>query len=172
MLSHVDDTNQPRMVDIGAKAATSRIAHAQARVQFPAPVANQLHAAGYVTPKGAVLTVAQIAGVMGAKATPQLIPLCHPLSLDKCDVVIRMEASEAIIDCTVACSGRTGVEMEALTGASIAALTIYDMCKAMSHDIVISQVRLLSKRGGKSDLDLAGAGDPTGQGDAAAGRAP
>jgi len=153
MLSHVDDAQQPRMVDVGAKQATQRVAQARARVTFPADVAAALHAAGYVTPKGAVLTVAHIAGVMGAKATPQLIPLCHPLSLDKCDIVIRMEGNDALIDCTVSCVGRTGVEMEALTGASIAALTIYDMCKAMSHDIVISGIRLIKKTGGKRDVD-------------------
>lgn len=151
-LSHVDDEQQPRMVDVGAKAITRRSAQASARVTFPAEVAARLHEAGYVTPKGAVLTVAQIAGVMGAKATPQLIPLCHPLSIDKCDVSIRMEGVHALIDCTVSCNGRTGVEMEALTGASIAALTIYDMCKAMSHDIVIQEVRLVAKSGGKQDF--------------------
>jgi cyclic pyranopterin phosphate synthase len=155
-LSHVDEAQQPRMVDVGAKAVTHRTAHARARVTFPVEVAAELHAAGYVTPKGAVLTVAHIAGVMGAKATPQLIPLCHPLALDKCDIAIRMEARDAIIDCTVSCRGSTGVEMEALTGASIAALTIYDMCKAMSHDIVIGEIRLLTKTGGKSDLDYTG----------------
>jgi cyclic pyranopterin phosphate synthase len=153
MLSHVDDAQQPRMVDVGAKQATQRVAQARARVTFPTEVAAALHAAGHVTAKGAVLTVAHIAGVMGAKATAQLIPLCHPLALDKCDVVIRMEGNDAWIDCTVACTGRTGVEMEALTGASIAALTIYDMCKAMSHDIVIGDIRLIRKTGGKRDLD-------------------
>lgn len=140
------------MVDVGAKAVTRRTAQARARVTFPAEVARRLHEAGYVTPKGAVLTVAQIAGVMGAKATSQLIPLCHPLGLDRCDIAIRMEGVDALVDCTVSCSGRTGVEMEALTGASVAALTIYDMCKAMSHDIVIGEIRLVSKTGGKSDF--------------------
>lgn len=153
-LSHVDDSQQPHMVDVGAKPTTRRTARARARVTFAAEVAAALHAAGYVTPKGAVLTVAHIAGVMGTKATSQLIPLCHPLSLDKCDIAIRMEGAEALIDCTVSCRGSTGVEMEALTGASIAALTIYDMCKAMSHDIVIGEIRLLTKTGGKSDLDF------------------
>ena len=152
-LSHVDESQQPRMVDVGAKAITHRTATARARVAFPTEIAAALHAAGYVTPKGAVLTVAHIAGVMGAKATSSLIPLCHPLSLDQCDIAISMEGSEALIDCTVSCRGSTGVEMEALTGASIAALTIYDMCKAMSHDIVIAEVRLLTKTGGKSNLD-------------------
>lgn len=153
-LSHVDEQQQPRMVDVGDKAVTRRTARARARVSFPADVAKRLHEAGYVTPKGAVLTVAQIAGVMGAKATPQLIPMCHPLAIDKCDIAIRMEGTEALIDCTVSCNGRTGVEMEALTGASIAALTIYDMCKAMSHDIVIGEIRLVSKTGGKADVGV------------------
>ena len=93
-LSHVDASQQPRMVDIGAKAITLRTATARARVRFPTEVAAALHAAGYVTPKGAVLTVAHIAGVMGAKATAQLIPLCHPLSLDKCDIAISMEGAD------------------------------------------------------------------------------
>jgi cyclic pyranopterin phosphate synthase len=152
-LSHVDESQQPRMVDVSAKAVTHRTAQARARVTFPAAVADALHAAGYVTPKGAVFTVAHIAGVMGAKATSQLIPLCHPLSLDKCDIAIHMDGCDALIDCTVSCCGSTGVEMEALTGASIAALTIYDMCKAMSHDIVIREIRLLKKTGGKHDID-------------------
>lgn len=155
-LSHVDAADRPHMVDVGAKAVTRRTATAQARVTFPAEVAVQLHAAGYVTPKGAVLTVANIAGVMGAKATSQLIPLCHPLALDKCHIDIAMQGDDALIECTVSCQGRTGVEMEALTGASVAALTIYDMCKAMSHDIVIRELRLLTKTGGKSDLDYTG----------------
>ena len=157
-LSHVDDAQQPRMVDVGAKPVTHRTAQARARVTFPAEVAQTLHAAGYVTPKGAVLTVAQIAGVMGAKATPQLIPLCHPLSLDRCDIAIHMEHNDALIDCTVSCRGSTGVEMEALTGASIAALTIYDMCKALSHEMVIGDIRLVKKTGGKHDLGI----DPKG----------
>ena len=152
-LSHVDESQQPRMVDVGAKAVTHRTAQARARVTFPVDVADALHAAGYVTPKGAVFSVAHIAGVMGAKATSQLIPLCHPLSLDKCDIAIHMDGCDALIDCTVSCRGSTGVEMEALTGASIAALTIYDMCKAMSHDIVIGEIRLLKKTGGKHDID-------------------
>jgi cyclic pyranopterin phosphate synthase len=150
-LSHVAETQQPRMVDVGAKAVTRRTAQACARVSFPAEVAKALHYGGYVTPKGAVFTVAHIAGVMGAKATAQLIPLCHPLALDRCDITVRMEGDEALIDCTVSCHASTGVEMEALTGASIAALTVYDMCKAMSHDILIREIRLVRKTGGKSD---------------------
>lgn len=155
MLSHVGSDNQPRMVDVGAKVATQRVARAQARVLLPAQVAAQLREAGHMTPKGPVLTTANIAGVMGAKATPQLIPLCHPLLLERCQVELTVEGDEIVIVCEVACHGSTGVEMEALTGASVAALTVYDMCKAMSHDIVISQVRLLHKSGGKRNLDIA-----------------
>ena len=153
MLSHVDSDNQPRMVDVGNKAATQRIARAQARVLLPADVAEQLRNAGHMTPKGPVLTTANLAGVMGAKATPQLIPLCHPLMLQRCRVDLSIEGDEIVIVCEVACHGTTGVEMEALTGASIAALTVYDMCKAMSHDIVIRDVRLLHKSGGKRDVN-------------------
>lgn len=154
-LSHLDADARPRMVDVGGKTATQRVAHGQARVRFPPEVASQLRDAQFVLPKGAVLTVAHIAGVMGAKATSQLIPLCHPLALQRCDIAIDMEADCAVIDCIVACHGTTGVEMEALTGASIAALTLYDMCKALSHAIVIEEVRLISKQGGKSDLEPA-----------------
>lgn len=154
LLSHLDAAERPRMVDVGGKTATDRVAHAQAQVRFPPAVAAQLRQAGFVLPKGAVLTVAHIAGVMGAKATSQLIPLCHPLSLQRCDIAIEMHGDTAVIDCTVGCHGSTGVEMEALTGASVAALTLYDMCKALSHEIVIEQVRLVSKRGGKSDVVL------------------
>jgi cyclic pyranopterin phosphate synthase len=153
MLSHVDSDNQPRMVDVGNKVATQRIARAQARVLLPGDVAEQLRNAGHMTPKGPVLTTANLAGVMGAKATPQLIPLCHPLMLQRCRVDLSVEGDEIVIVCEVACHGTTGVEMEALTGASIAALTVYDMCKAMSHDIVIRDVRLLHKSGGKRDVN-------------------
>ena len=153
MLSHVGSDNQPRMVDVGAKVATQRVARAQARVLLPADVAEQLREAGHMTPKGPVLTTANLAGVMGAKATPQLIPLCHPLMLQRCRVDLTVAGDEIVIVCEVACHGTTGVEMEALTGASIAALTVYDMCKAMSHDIVIRDVRLLHKSGGKRDVN-------------------
>jgi len=152
-LTHVNERGEdPRMVDVSGKGVTERAAHAQARVLFPADVAKALSDAGFMTKKGAVLTVAQIAGVMGVKATSQLIPLCHPLSLNGCRVEITMEGDEAVIDCRVSCQGKTGVEMEALTGASVAALTIYDMCKALSHDMVIRDVRLMGKAGGKRDF--------------------
>ncbi|WP_367159198.1 cyclic pyranopterin monophosphate synthase MoaC [Kozakia baliensis] len=152
-LTHVDEKGQqPRMVDVGDKEITQREAHAQARLRFPPEVAKTLVDAGFMTSKGAVLTVAQIAGVMGVKATSQLIPLCHPLALNGCKVEITVDGDEAIVNCRVKCQGKTGVEMEALTGASIAALTIYDMCKALSHDMVIHDVRLLGKSGGKRDF--------------------
>jgi len=150
--THLDEAQQPRMVDVGNKAVTRRTAQARACVVFPPEVAGALREAGHETKKGPVLTIARIAGVMGAKATPQLIPLCHPLALDRCDVEIRMEGDTAVVLCTVSCEGRTGVEMEALTGVSVAALAIYDMCKALSHDIVITDVRLLSKSGGRHDV--------------------
>lgn len=155
MLSHVGSDNQPHMVDVGNKTATQRVARAQARVQLPADVAAKLRDAGHMTPKGPVLTTAHLAGIMGAKATAQLIPLCHPLMLQRCDVSLNVDGDDIVIVCEVACHGTTGVEMEALTGASIAALTVYDMCKAMSHDIVIREVRLLHKSGGKRDVDVA-----------------
>ncbi|MQR99191.1 cyclic pyranopterin monophosphate synthase MoaC [Gluconobacter aidae] len=152
-LTHVNERGEdPRMVDISGKDVTERSAHAQARLVFPSEMARTLSEAGFMTAKGAVLTVAQIAGVMGVKSTSQLIPLCHPLSLSGCRVDITIEGDEAVIDCRVSCKGRTGVEMEALTGASVAALTIYDMCKAMSHDMVIREVRLMGKAGGKRDF--------------------
>ncbi|GAD09915.1 molybdenum cofactor biosynthesis protein c [Gluconobacter frateurii NBRC 103465] len=152
-LTHVNERGEdPRMVDVSGKTVTERTAHAQARVLFPTDVAKTLSDAGFMTKKGAVLTVAQIAGVMGVKATSQLIPLCHPLSLNGCRVEITMEGDEAVIDCRVSCQGKTGVEMEALTGASVAALTIYDMCKALSHDMVIRDVQLMGKAGGKRDF--------------------
>lgn len=157
-LTHVNERGEdPRMVDVSGKDVTERTAHAQARVLFPADVAKTLSDAGFMTKKGAVLTVAQIAGVMGVKATSQLIPLCHPLSLNGCRVEITMDGDEAVIDCRVSCQGKTGVEMEALTGASVAALTIYDMCKALSHDMVIRDVRLMGKAGGKRDFQRIGA---------------
>jgi cyclic pyranopterin phosphate synthase len=152
MLSHVKNDNQPGMVDVGGKPVTHRVARAQARVGFPADVAAQLRTSGHATAKGPVLTTAHIAGVMGVKATSQLIPLCHPLAIDRCVFEMTMDGDEILIECEVACRGSTGVEMEALTGASVAALTVYDMCKALSHAIVIREVKLVAKRGGRQDV--------------------
>lgn len=148
--THIDSANRPTMVDVGDKAVTKRVATAQSRVRFPANVAEALRAQGFSTSKGPVFQTAIIAGVMGAKRTHELIPFCHPLGLENCKVTIDMEGDDAVILCTASLTGKTGVEMEALTGASVAALTIYDMCKALSHEIEIGQTRLMSKTGGRS----------------------
>ena len=151
-LTHVDAQGRPTMVDVSAKAVTLRTAVAESRVRFPAAVARALRDAGFATVKGPVFHTAIVAGVMAAKRTHELIPFCHPLGLERCDVVIDMHDDEAVVRCTVSLHHKTGVEMEALTGASIAALTIYDMCKALSHEIVIAETRLLEKSGGKRDV--------------------
>ena len=151
MFSHVDENDQPSMVDVSSKAVTKRTAVAEARVRFPASVADALREAGFSTSKGPVFHTAIIAGVMAAKRAHELIPFCHPLGIENCRVEIDMpEGDEAIISCTVTVHHRTGVEMEALTGASIAALTVYDMCKALDKSIEITRLRLLEKSGGKS----------------------
>lgn len=157
MLSHVDDKNQPTMVDVSGKTVTRRTAQARARVRLP-PVVRAAFAGGEIhTPKGPVFQTAIIAGTMGAKRTSELIPFCHPIGLDSCRIEIALDQSgDVVIDCTTRVEHRTGVEMEALTGASIAALTVYDMCKALSHDIVIAEISLISKTGGKSDFSAAG----------------
>jgi cyclic pyranopterin phosphate synthase len=153
MFSHVDDRDQPTMVDVSGKQVTKRTAIAMARVRFPSEVAQALTDAGFSTAKGPVFQTAIIAGVMAAKRTHELIPFCHPLGIESCRVEIDMDGHDsAVIHCTVSVHHRTGVEMEALTGASVAALTIYDMCKSMSHEIVISEVRLLEKHGGRRDV--------------------
>ena len=152
-LTHVDAHGRPTMVDVSAKAVTLRTAVAESRVRFPAAVARTLRDAGFATSKGPVFHTAIVAGVMAAKRTHELIPFCHPLGLERCDVTVGMpEGDEAVVRCTVAAHHRTGVEMEALTGATVAALTIYDMCKALSHEIVVADLRLLEKRGGKRDV--------------------
>jgi len=151
--THVDAQRQPAMVDVGGKVVTHRTAMARALVRFPAPVAEALREAGFETSKGPVFHTAIIAGVMAAKRTHELIPFCHPLGIENCRIEIDMnERAEAEVRCTVSVHHKTGVEMEALTGAAVAALTIYDMCKALSHEIVVAEVRLLEKRGGKRDV--------------------
>lgn len=153
-LTHVDEANRPRMVDVSAKSATRRVAIAEAIVAFPAAAAKALVATGLRTKKGPIVETAIVAGVMAAKRTHELIPFCHPLALTDCQVRIAMlDARRLRIECEVAVTGSTGVEMEALTGASVAALTVYDMAKALSHGIVIGPTRLVSKRGGKSDYE-------------------
>ena len=138
------------MVDVGAKAVSRRVAVAEAIVRFPPAVAEALRAGGMRSAKGPVLDTAIVAGTMAAKRTHELIPFCHPIGLDSCRIEISLDAAgDVVVDCTTRVEHRTGVEMEALTGASVAALTIYDMCKALSHDIEITGVRLLEKTGGK-----------------------
>jgi cyclic pyranopterin phosphate synthase len=148
--THLDADQRPTMVDVSGKVATQRSATAEARVQFPAAVAAALRDNGLRSPKGPVFDTAIVAGVLGAKRTHELIPFCHPLGIESCRIAIDLEGDAAVIRCSVSVHHKTGVEMEALTGASIAALTVYDMCKGLSHDIVIGGVRLLSKDGGKS----------------------
>jgi cyclic pyranopterin phosphate synthase len=153
MLTHLNNKGKPTMVDVGEKAATKRTANARSIVVLPAEVLANLTAGDLQTKKGSVFQVAIIAGIMAAKKTGELIPLCHPIGMDNCDVEIGInEADEVVIDCTASVTAKTGVEMEALVGASMAALTIYDMCKAMSHDIVIKETKLMAKTGGKREF--------------------
>jgi cyclic pyranopterin phosphate synthase len=153
MFSHLDPQNRPAMVNVGEKPVTRRTAHAVAVVSLPRELAALLRDGEIQTKKGPIFNTAIVAGVMGAKKTSELIPLCHPLPLDDCQIEIEAnaEALEVTVHCRVQTHGRTGVEMEALTGATVAALTIYDMAKAVSHGIEIKRVRLLEKTGGKSD---------------------
>lgn len=152
MLTHIDEKNNPTMVDITDKQNSYRTAVAESRVYLP-EVIMQLFADGEIVgKKGPVFQTAIIAGTMAVKNTSSVIPFCHPLPIDSCKFHIEVVGAEEIsIRCTVKVFHKTGVEMEALTGASIAALTVYDMCKAMSHDIQILQTKLLKKTGGKSD---------------------
>lgn len=150
-LTHIDGDGNPKMVDISDKQTTDRIAIAESIVEVPEIVMDQLKAGEINTKKGPVFQTSIIAGVMGAKKTADLIPFCHQLALNNCKIDITTDKNLIIIKCTAKVSGKTGVEMEALTGATVAALTVYDMCKALSHEIVIKHTRLLKKSGGKSD---------------------
>jgi cyclic pyranopterin phosphate synthase len=152
-LTHLDAANRPTMVDVGAKTATFREASAEATVKLPPAVARELARTGHRTKKGPVFDTAIVAGVMAAKRTHEIIPFCHPLALERCTIDIAERARGQIhIICSVAVHHKTGVEMEALVGATAAALTIYDMCKALSHGIEIGTIRLLKKTGGKRDF--------------------
>ena len=158
MLSHLDAKNQPAMVDVGGKAPTARTAHAVAVVHLPPELARLIANHEIIGKKGPVFQTASLAGVMAAKRTGDLIPLCHPLPLEDCQLELKpglADAAGAIdvtIHCRVACHAKTGVEMEALTGATVAALTLYDMGKAISPNIVIKDIRLIEKTGGKKDF--------------------
>ncbi len=151
--THLNAAGNPTMVHIGDKQITRRTARARSVVVLSDAVLQLLEAGDIRSPKGPVFQTAIIAGVLAAKKTGDLIPLCHPIGLDHCQIDIYINgAQEVIVDCTTSVLAKTGVEMEALTGASIAALTIYDMCKALSPDIVIKETKLMEKTGGKQDF--------------------
>ena len=150
-ITHVNKDNKPQMVDVSKKKITSRSAHAQSIVVFPEEVISRFVNGDISSAKGPVFSTAIIAGVMAAKKTHGLIPFCHPIGLDDCELNINLdESGAAIVNCICKVEHRTGVEMEAMVGASIAALTIYDMCKALSHNIIIKETVLISKTGGKA----------------------
>ena len=148
-LSHLDDQGRARMVDIGAKPATERLARAEAWVRLGPELAARLAATGAVD-KGDVLATARLAGIMAAKRTAELIPLCHQIPLDVVEINGELGPEALRLEATVGCHHGTGVEMEALTAVSVAALTVYDMCKAATKGIVIEGLRLLEKQGGRS----------------------
>ncbi len=156
-LTHLDEDGRPAMVDVSSKATTAREAHAECFVAFPPQVAAQLRENGLRSAKGGIVDTAIIAGTMAVKRTHELIPFCHPLPIDGCRLSVEWcETDRLRIECRVRTTHRTGVEMEALTGATVAALTVYDMCKALSHDIVLGPARLLGKRGGRHDIGTLG----------------
>ena len=153
MLTHVNESNQPALVNISAKSESIREAVAAVEVVLPEAVLERFVNGDLVTKKGPVFATAIIAGTMAAKKTHELIPFCHQIPIDGCDINIALTAAKTVrVECVVRTTYKTGVEMEALTGANVAALTIYDMCKALSHDIVIKDCRLMAKSGGKRDF--------------------
>lgn len=150
--THIDASGNPQMVDVSDKKITRRIARAQAVVFLGKEILSQMKGDELITKKGPVFQTAIIAGVMAAKKTHQLIPFCHPINLEDCKVKISVKKNKAVIDTEAVITSKTGVEMEALTAASVSALTVYDMCKALSHEIVIGEIKLMEKRGGKKDF--------------------
>jgi cyclic pyranopterin phosphate synthase len=152
--SHIDKSGKALMVDVTEKKTSRRTATARSIVLLPKEVLDKFINNDIQTKKGTVIQTAIIAGIMAAKKTGDLIPLCHPLGLDNCSIsIILNKKNELVIDCVTSIEAKTGVEMEALVGASIAALTVYDMCKALSHDIVIKETMLIKKTGGKKDFE-------------------
>ena len=152
--SHIDSSGNPKMVDVSGKEVTVRTAQAQAVVKLGKDIVNQMKGKEVVTKKGPVFHTAIVAGVMAAKRTAELIPFCHPIGLEDCQIKIEVKKQRAIITSTAKITSKTGVEMEALTACTVAALTVYDMCKALSHRMVIDEVKLLKKTGGKKDYRL------------------
>ena len=150
-LSHVDEKGLPGMVDVSDKSTTSRLAIAQAQIEVGEQVMSVLKKEGFNTKKGSIIQTAIIAGTMSVKRTYDTIPLCHQIPISSCKIDIIPNDSRFDIKCAVKTIAQTGVEMEALHGASVAALTIYDMCKALTHDLKISNIVLLEKSGGKND---------------------
>jgi cyclic pyranopterin monophosphate synthase len=150
--THIDATGNPQMVDVSEKRISKRVANAQAVVQLGKKIISLMKGDELITKKGPVFQTAIIAGVMASKRTHELIPFCHPLSLEDCKIRITVKKYKVIIDSETIITSKTGVEMEALTAASVAALTIYDMCKALSHDIIIEEIKLMTKTGGKKDF--------------------
>ncbi len=154
--SHLNAEGNPKIVDVSEKSDTLRIAKAKAEVYLPTEIVDRFENDDIKLAKGPVFHTAILAGIMASKKTSELIPLCHPLPLHKCDVGIKVMGENRIeIICTAKTTGKTGVEMEALTGASVAALTIYDMCKGFSHEIEIRRIYLVEKKGGKSTYEKA-----------------
>ena len=154
--THLNEKGLPAMVDVSEKKVSLRTATARSIVVMPAEVIKQFTDGDIHSKKGPVFQTAIIAGIMASKKTGELIPLCHPLGLDNCKIDIHINAQqEVVIDCTTSITAKTGIELEALVGASIAALTVYDMCKALSHDIVIKETKLMEKTGGKRDFKRA-----------------
>jgi cyclic pyranopterin phosphate synthase len=151
-LSHIDESGNAAMVDVSAKEATTRIAIASGKISFPPEVFETLKSQDFLSKKGSITQTAIIAGIQAVKQTANLIPLCHQLPLSKINIEVTPVANALNIVCEVKCNERTGVEMEALTGVSICALTIYDMCKALSQDLKISDIQLEKKEGGKSNF--------------------
>ncbi len=163
-LTHIDARGFPAMVDVSAKPATAREAVAECRVRFPAAAAAELRASGLRSAKGGVVETAIVAGTMAAKRTHELVPFCHPLPIDGCRFDVRWHGERELrIECAVRTTHRTGVEMEALTGATVAALTVYDMCKALSHAIVLGPAKLLGKHGGRRDFGARAAAPAAGR---------
>jgi cyclic pyranopterin phosphate synthase len=152
-LSHLNEQGDPVMVDVSNKVITHRTAEAECLVRFPLDVWATLTKDNWQVKKGSIRQTSIVAGIMGVKKTHDLIPLCHPLNLSSIDLTIEEDAPCLRVFCKVQSEGKTGVEMEALTGCTIAGLTIYDMCKALSHDIQLEKVQLIQKQGGKRDFE-------------------